>query len=482
MTRLVCTMGSLVCALLLFSASLPAFAGARIAASCPLTRSTMTRAGAADLANPFAPVTADAPLLRVERAGARLRSQDTGRQTSVSSLNWAGYDVTTGGPTTVTATWVTPAIAAPSTTLSYASFWVGLDGDGSATAEQTGIAAAVRDGRVAYYAWYEMYPAAEVPIAGLTVSAGDLVTATVTTDGDGRFTLAVADHTTQHSFTITKDGPATPPASAEVVAEAPTDASVGGLLPLAGFGTVDFTGCAIDGRPVGGFARNQIAMAAHDGATLAAASLLSSDGTSFAVSQTTGDVTAPTTTATGADDLWHNKPVTVTLTATDGPGGSGVTRTEYKIDGGPWTAATSLTVAAPADHSNDGSHAVLYRSVDGAGNVETLRVCTVDIDTCPPTPLAVRAATVARGHTATLAYSVSESHAIPATADVTIKVKTPAGRLVATLMRHAAALNTPLVARFSCRLAAGRYRFSVYAIDAAGNVQSSVASNSLTVR
>ena len=134
---------------------------------------------------------------------------------------------------------------------------------------------------------------------------------------------------------------------------------------------MDFTDCAIDGRPVAAFARNQIAMVARTGATLAAASLLSSDGTSFAVSQTTGDLTAPTTTATGADDLWHNKPVTVTLTATDGPSGSGVTRTEYRIDGGPWTAATSLTVAAPADHANDGSHAVLYRSVDGAGNTET---------------------------------------------------------------------------------------------------------------
>ena len=77
---------------------------------------------------------------------------------------------------------------------------------------------------------------------------------------------------------------------------------------------------------------------------------------------------------------------------------------------------------------------------------------------------------------------MSESHAVPATAEVTIKVKTPAGRLVATLKRHAAALNTPLVARFACRLAAGRYRFSVYATDAAGNVQSSVASNRLTVR
>ena len=482
MARLVCIMGSLVCALLLFSASLPAFAGARIAAGCPLTRSTMTRAGAADSSTPLAAVTADAPLLRVERAGAHASSQGAGQTTSVSSLNWAGYDVTTGGPTTVTATWITPAIAAPSASLSYASFWVGLDGDGSATAEQTGIAAAVRDGHVAYYAWYEMYPAAEVPIASLTVSAGDLMTATVTTDGDGRFTLAVADRTTQRSFSTTQYGPTTPPASAEIVAEAPTDASVGGLLPLADFGAVDFTGCAIDGRPLAAFARNQISMVAHDGATLAAASSLSSDGTSFAVSQTTGDVTAPTTTATGADDLWHNKPVTVTLTATDGPGGSGVARTEYKIDGGPWTTGTSLTVAAPADHSADGSHAVLYRSVDGAGNVETPQVCTVDIDTCTPTPLAVRGVTVTRGRTAALAYSVSESRAVAVTADVTIKVKAPNGRLVATLTRHGAVLNTPLVARFACRLAAGHYRFSIYATDAAGNVQSSVASNTLTVR
>jgi hypothetical protein len=331
-----------------------------------------------------------------------------------------------------------------------------------------------------------MYPAVEVPITSLTVSAGDLMTATVTSDGSGQFTLAVADHTTQRSFTTTQSGPATPPASAEIVAEAPTDASIGGLLPLAGFGAVDFTQCAIDGRPVGAFGRNQIAMVGRDGVTVAAASLLSSGGTSFTVCQTTGDVTAPITTASGADDLWHNRPVTVTLSATDGPGGSGVACTEYKIDGGYWTAATSLptslTVAAPADHSNDGSHVVLYRSVDGAGNPETPKICTVNIDTRPPRPVAHGAVTVKRGRSATLAYSIADPHSGLTTADVTIKVKTPAGRLVATLARNAAALNTPLVARFACRLAAGRYRFSIYATDAAGNVQSSVASNILTVR
>ena len=44
------------------------------------------------------------------------------------------------------------------------------------------------------------------------------------------------------------------------------------------------------------------------------------------------------------------------------------------------------------------------------------------------------------------------------------------------------AVNRRLAASFVCRLAAGQYRFYVYATDAAGNKQSRVASNRLTVR
>ena len=401
----------------------------------------------------------------------------------VTSGNWAGYDVTGGGFSSVSASWVEPAIQSDDSSDSLASFWVGLDGDGSATAEQTGTAACAQNGRITYYAWYEMYPAGEVPIASLTVSAGDLMTATVTSNGSGQFTLAIADATTHRSFSVTRQtSPVTAPSSAEIVAEAPTDASVGGLLPLADFGKVDFTGCAVNDRPVGAFARRQIDMVGKDGSPLAAASTLSSDGASFSVSASAGDVAPPTTAASGADDLWHNRPVTVTLVAADNPGGSGVAYTEYKLDQGSWTRATSLVVPAPADHSNDGTHTVLYRSVDGAGNAETPRICSVNIATCAPKPVADHAATVARGRTATLAFSVGEPRTGLATAHVTIKVKTPAGRLVTTLTRGAAALNTPLVARFTCRLAAGHYRFFVYATDAAGNTQSSVGANRLTVR
>ena len=40
---------------------------------------------------------------------------------------------------------------------------------------------------------------------------------------------------------------------------------------------------------------------------------------------------------------------------------------------------------APLDGSDDGSHVVLYRSTDAAGNVETFKSATVNIDAAPPT-------------------------------------------------------------------------------------------------
>jgi len=43
-------------------------------------------------------------------------------------------------------------------------------------------------------------------------------------------------------------------------------------------------------------------------------------------------------------------------------------------------------------------------------------------------------------------------------------------------------VNETLSAGFTCRLAAGKYRFSVYARDAAGNSQATIGSNKLTVR
>jgi hypothetical protein len=102
----------------------------------------------------------------------------------------------------------------------------------------------------------------------------------------------------------------------------------------------------------------------------------------------TADVTPPTTAVSGADGQWRNRPVVLTLLAADNAGGSGMAAgsamTEYKIDDGPWTSGTSVTVPAPADHSGDGVHTVRYHSYDAAGNSETIGSVTVRIDTTAP--------------------------------------------------------------------------------------------------
>ena len=96
-------------------------------------------------------------------------------------------------------------------------------------------------------------------------------------------------------------------------------------------------------------------------------------------------VALPSTTVSGADDLWHDQPVRLTFTASD-PGGPGIAYTEYSIDGGStWAQGDSVTITSPSDHSDDGSHTVLYRSLDTAGDAEAANSVTVKIDTAAPT-------------------------------------------------------------------------------------------------
>ena len=100
------------------------------------------------------------------------------------------------------------------------------------------------------------------------------------------------------------------------------------------------------------------------------------------------DATPPTTVASGAPAGWTSEPVTVTLTATDNPGGSGVAAITYRLDGGAETivpgARTQVTIVAPADHANDGLHTLSFSATDNAGNDEVAQSLTVEIDTRPP--------------------------------------------------------------------------------------------------
>jgi hypothetical protein len=93
------------------------------------------------------------------------------------------------------------------------------------------------------------------------------------------------------------------------------------------------------------------------------------------------DTTPPVTTATipgGIKQDWYNVPVVLTLTATDSQ--SGVQFTLYNRDSGGWSAYSS-----PLASFADGSHTVLYYSVDWAGNVEGQKTLAFKVDNTDPT-------------------------------------------------------------------------------------------------
>ena len=164
------------------------------------------------------------------------------RITNSTSTNWSGYAVTGGRYTSVSASWTEPTAKCSGT--AYSSFWVGLDGDTSNTVEQTGTDADCSGSTPQYYAWYEMYPKYPVNF-GNTVRPGDKMTASVTTTGSGSFTLTISDTTRGWTKTTNARLKSAKLSSAEVIAEAPSSSS--GVLPLANFGTVSFTGAKANG-------------------------------------------------------------------------------------------------------------------------------------------------------------------------------------------------------------------------------------------
>ena len=93
------------------------------------------------------------------------------------------------------------------------------------------------------------------------------------------------------------------------------------------------------------------------------------------------DARRPPTTSDDAPSTPHAGPVSVHLTAVDSLLGvsacSGVASVTYRLDGGaPQTVAGAAATVAV---SGVGLHTIVYYSVDNAGNVESLRSCTVTI-------------------------------------------------------------------------------------------------------
>jgi hypothetical protein len=183
---------------------------------------------------------------------------------------------------------------------------------------------------------------------------------------------------------------------------------------------------------------------------------------------TATDTTAPVTSDDG-DRTWRNSDVTIHLRAFDG--GSGVARTEYRIDGAPdWTTGSDVTFGAPIDHLGDGRHMLTYRSVDVAGNIEFANRCRVLIDTTAPVADVHAPRLAFRGATALLRVRVNDESS--PLADVTLKlVRWSHGSVRVYQSKHVGLVTTNKRHDVRVRYTApkGGYYWEVGGTDLAGN-------------
>ncbi len=196
-----------------------------------------------------------------------------------TSSNWAGYVASGGRFTSVSGTWTVPPVTGGTQPTEVVAIWVGLDGRGTSTLEQIGTLSGMLGGTQSYEVWYEVVPQPPVYVR-LPIKPGDSVTASVTTSGNGAFTLFIRNNTTGAAFSTLQPSRGAELVTAEAVAEAP--AMIGGPAPLPNFGTVNFTNVRANGHPIGTFRWDGLSMSR--GSTLqAATSPLARNAGSFSV-------------------------------------------------------------------------------------------------------------------------------------------------------------------------------------------------------
>jgi hypothetical protein len=126
-----------------------------------------------------------------------------------------------------------------------------------------------------------MYPKYPVNL-GNPVQPGDQMSASVTTDGAGSFTLTISDATRHWTSTTKAKLHSAQLSSAEVIAEAPSSRS--GVLPLANFGSVSFSNSTVNGAVLTSSTPNLDPITMASGSTVKAvpSSMSSSGGFSVA--------------------------------------------------------------------------------------------------------------------------------------------------------------------------------------------------------
>jgi hypothetical protein len=205
--------------------------------------------------------------------------------------HWSGYIVSLNlenksqGVSMVTGSWIVPEVAY-SVNDTYSSVWVGVGGYGESKLIQAGTEQHCENGKIEYFAWYELLPRTITTINTLSIQPGDKITTTITLvdDDADSWLITVIDETEGKSFqkTVTYDSTRK---SAEWIVERPL--VNGEISTLANFNQATLTDCKTTINGVTGVIKNftytPAIMVDTNDTDLVATSRLDSDGASFTV-------------------------------------------------------------------------------------------------------------------------------------------------------------------------------------------------------
>jgi hypothetical protein len=224
---------------------------ATVLAACILAIATgTTRAAGVEITGQSRAAAKHMPVeVLFDASGEPLRTFDS----KLTSSNWSGYVLphylTKKSYMAGQATWTVPTVSYHGVEAASAS-WIGIGGfcttkkckEVDFTLIQLGTEQdALSDSETDYYAWYEVLPEAETRTP-LAVNPGDVITASLSCEGDctdNQWDLAMTDETTTQTWSQVVSYESSG-LSLEVIQEAPS--GVDGILPLADFDTITFSG------------------------------------------------------------------------------------------------------------------------------------------------------------------------------------------------------------------------------------------------
>ncbi len=211
---------------------------------------------------------------------------------SLTSSIWSGYVVSSnlGNPqplvTQINASWIVPNAYATSID-TYSSAWIGIGGfQPDKSLIQTGTEHDYVNGREFYSAWYEILPDQAIRIEEMSISPGDLISASIelTNLQTHEWKIEIKDITTNQEFSINLIYNSSK-VTAEWIVERPLVNNQ--KSSLANFGTLSFNDCYAtineNTSPIGNYPHSQVTMTNDLSLQLASVSSLNEDQTGFIV-------------------------------------------------------------------------------------------------------------------------------------------------------------------------------------------------------